>query len=147
MQTTKPNKFFIRFFLSLLGFAFIAWGLATTTLGFAGEKGTAVITGIRREGGERNDGKRGRYTYNISYTFKLYNGKSVNGLSKRIGSAIYLKADGKSKASVRYFSFFPYISALEEDTKAGFGQFILVATGCFLIFIINRRKAPSTQRT
>jgi len=146
MQTTKPNKFFIRFFLSLLGFAFIAWGLATIALGFMGEKGTAVITDIRREGGERNEGKRGRYTYNISYTFNLPNGKSINGLTKQIGNAIYLKADGKSKASVRYFSFFPYVNALEEDTKPGFGQFILIAAGCFLIFIINRHKKQVARR-
>lgn len=143
MTRSDFNKIVTRFFITLLGAALIAWGLATIALGFMGEKGTAVITDIRREGGERNEGKRGRYTYNISYTFSLPNGKSVNGLSKRIGSAIYLKADGKSKASVRYFSFFPYVNALKEDTKPGFGQFILVAAGCFLIFIINRRKKPA----
>ena len=130
----------VRFFITLLGIAFIAWGLATLTLGIIGEKETAVITNIRREGGERNEINRGRYTYNISYTFNLPNGRSVNGLSKRIGDAAFLKADGKAKASVRYFSFFPYINALEQDTGSGPGQFIIVAAGCFLVFIINRRK-------
>ena len=142
MQKTKSksNKSVARYLISLLGLAFIAWGILTISLGFMGEKATAVITNIRREGGERNETKRGRYTYNISYTFTLSNGKSVNGLSKRVGDAIYLKADGKSKAPVKYFSFFPYINALEEDTKPGFGQIILIGIGCFLIFIMNRRK-------
>ena len=139
-RSGSNKKIVVRFFITLLGIAFIFWGLASMTLGYIGEKGTAVITNIRREGGERNEIQRGRYTYNISYTFNLPNGRSVNGLSKRIGDATFLKADGKSKASVRYFSFFPYINALEKDTRPGAGQFILVAAGCFLVFIINRRK-------
>ncbi|MDP2889568.1 MAG: hypothetical protein Q8P34_11495 [Bacteroidota bacterium] len=140
MSKPKLSKLLARIFITLLGFSFIVWGLTSITLGFIGEKGTAVITDIRREGGERNEVKRGRYTYNISYTFKLPNGKSVNGFKKKIGDAVYLKADGKSKASVKYFSFFPYFNALELDTKPGFGQLILIAVGFFLIFIMNRRK-------
>ncbi|MDP3912899.1 MAG: hypothetical protein Q8R96_04075 [Bacteroidota bacterium] len=116
-------------------------------MGFIGDKGTAVITDIRREGGERNEVKRGRYTYNISYTFTLPNGKSVNGFTRRIGSAVFLKADGKSKAAVKYFTFFPYINALEQDTKPGFGQLILFAAGCFLIFLMNRRKKEVAKKT
>jgi len=145
MQTKKPNQFFIRFFLSLLGFAFIAWGLTTVALGLFGEKETAVITDIRREGGERNEVKRGRYTYIISYTFTLPGGKNVSGSTRQIGDAVFLKADGKSKTAVRYFSFFPAINAPEQDTKPGFGQLILVATGCFLIYIINRRTKKTNQ--
>ena len=142
MQTTKSksNRIFVRFFITLLGLAFIVWGLTTVILGFLGEKEIAVITDIRRERGERNEVKRGRYTYNISYTFTLPGGKNVSGSTRYIGDAVFLRADGKSKTAVRYFSFFPTINALERDTKPGFGQLILVATGCFLIFIINRRK-------
>ena len=139
-RSGSNKKIVVRFFITFIGIAFIFWGLATIALGFTGEKGIAVITSISREMGERNEIIRGRYTYNISYTFNMPNGRSVNGLSKHIGDATFLKADGKSKASVRYFSFFPYINALEEDTRPGAGQFILVAVGCFLVFIINRRK-------
>lgn len=128
--------------MTLMGVAFILYGLASIVLGVVGDKGTAVITDIRREGGERNEAKGGRYTYNISYTFQS-GGKSVNGLSKRIGNAIYLKADGKSKAPVRYFSFFPYINALEADTKPGFGQLAIVLAGCLIIFVVNRYKPIS----
>jgi len=140
MTKPKSSKLPTRIFITLLGFAFIVWGLSTIALGFIGNDRTAVITDIRREGGERNEVKRGRYTYNISYTFTLPNGKSVNGFTKTVGNAIYLKADGKSKVAVKYFSFFPYINALEQDTEPGFGQLILIAIGSFLIFVMNKRK-------
>ena len=140
MAKSKFSKLLTHIFITILGVAFIAWGISTIMLGFFGQKESALITDIRREGGERNEMIRGRYTYNISYTFTLPNGKNVNGVTKRIGDSIYLKADGKSKATVKYFSFFPYINALEQDTKPGWGQLILIAIGCLLIYIMNRRK-------
>ena len=140
MTTSKLSRLLTRVLITLLGIAFITWGISTVMLGFFGIKGTAVITNIRREGGERNETIRGRYNYNISYTFKLPNGNNVNGVSKRVGNSIYLKADGKSNAPVKYFPFFPYINALEQDTRPGSGQIILIGVGCFLIIIMNRRK-------
>ena len=143
MAKAKFSYLLTRLFITLLGIAFIAYGLSTIMLGFFGEKGTAVITSIRREGGERDQAIPGRYTYNIGYTFILPNGKSIDGNTKKVGDATYLKADGKSTMSVRYFSFLPYINALEKDTQPGFGQLIFVGIGCFLIFIMNRRKNNS----
>ena len=137
---TKSTKILTRLFITMIGAAFVLWGISTVALGFFGIKGTAVITDIRRELGERNEVIPGRYTYYISYTFTLPNGNKIDGFSRKIGSAIYLKADGKSKATIRYFSFFPSINALEKDTKPSWGQLILIAIGCFLIFIMNRRK-------
>jgi len=131
----------------LIGAAFIAWGLTTLALGFAGTKVTAVVTDIRREGGERNEVQRGRYTYNVSYTFMLPDGKNVNGVSKYIGDAVFLKADGKSKVPVRYFSFFPAINALASDTKPGIGQLVFVVMGVFLIYIINKHPKKVNQKT
>ena len=130
----------MRIFITLLGVAFILLGLTTVLLGIYGESAMAVISDIRREGGERNEMIRGQYTYNISYSFKLPNGEVVEGTAKRISDAVYLKANGKSKTIVRYFSFSPSISTLEQDTKPSLGQLILIGTGCFLIFIINRGK-------
>jgi len=135
-----------RFLISMIGVSFILYGLSTLLLGFVGERATAVITDIRREGGERNEVQRGRYTYNISYTFILPNGKTVNGVTKYIGDAVYLKADGKSKVSVRYFSFFPALNALASDTKPGVGQLIFIAIGIFLIYIVNKRPKKVNRR-
>jgi len=149
MQRTKPKSknYFSRILITLIGVAFIAWGLTTLALGFVGTKATALITDIRREGGERNEVKRGRYTYNIGYTFGLPDGKNVNGVSKYVGDAVYLKADGKSKISVRYFSFFPAINALASDTKPGIGQLLFMVIGIFLIYIMNKRPKKVNQKT
>ena len=140
MAKSKTGNGVMRVFITLLGVAFILWGITTVVLGFAGEKATAVITDIRREGGERNDVIAGRYTYNISYTFSLPNGKKVDGFSKKIGNSVYVKADGKSTTAVRYFASFPFINALEKDTGPGLGQLILAAAGLFLILVMNKRR-------
>ena len=140
MAKSKFSKLLTRFFITLLGIAFIAYGISTVMLGFLGDEATAVITSIRRELGERDEMIRGRYTYNISYTFTIPNGESVSGNTKRVGDATYLKADGKSKRAVKYFSSFPYINALEDDTKPGLAQLLFVGIGCFLVYIVNRRK-------
>lgn len=60
-------------------------------LDFFGEPATAVVTHIRREGGERTDAVLGRYTYDISYTFTLPNGSKVEGFTKKVGDAVYLR--------------------------------------------------------
>lgn len=66
-----------RILITLLGIALVLMGVSQAILGFAGKSTSAVITDIRREGGERTDGKPGRYTYNISYTFTLPDGKEA----------------------------------------------------------------------
>ncbi|MDP3912533.1 MAG: hypothetical protein Q8R96_02205 [Bacteroidota bacterium] len=138
MKESKSKKILPRLLITLLGVAFILWGLTDIMLGLFGESATAVITDIRREGGERNETIRGRYTYIISYSFTLPNGKSYSSYTRKIGNSVFLKPDGKSKVKVKYFSSFPFINATEQDTKPGFGQLIIMAIGFFLIYIINR---------
>lgn len=127
-----------RLFISFIGILFILWAIASLSLGIIGEEATAVVTNIRREGGERNEGIGGRYTYNISYQFTLSNGKKVNGLTKKIGSAVYLKADGTSTVAVRYLGIFPYINHTDEKSHLNAGQIIMMAVGLFLVVELNR---------
>jgi hypothetical protein len=114
-------------------------GASDIILGFAGKSTYAIITDIRREGGERTDGKPGRYTYNISYTFTLPDGEEVNGFTKRIGDSVYLKADRTSTVRIRYYPAFPYINALEQDAGFGLRQLILTFAGGTLFFLINKK--------
>jgi hypothetical protein len=132
-----------RVLISLLGIALILTGTGRVILGFAGESATARITDVRREGGERSDGRPGRYTYNIAYTFSLPDGRIIDGFTKRIGDAVYSKADGMSTAPVRYFSVFPLFNAPEEETGFRAGQIVLIAAGAFLVFVMNRKKKRS----
>lgn len=129
-----------RILITLLGIVLIFMGAFQAILGFTGKSTSAIITDIRREGGEHTDGKPGRYTYNISYTFTLPDGKEVNGFTKQIGNAVYLKADGTGRIAVRYFKAMPYINAPEESSPFPLKQAILTAAGIFLIVQMNRKR-------
>lgn len=136
----QGHKLLPRILITLLGVAFFLMGTTEIILGFAGERVYGVITDIHREGGERSDGNPGRYTYSISYTFTLPDGNSIDGFTKRIGDSIYTKATGTSIVPIRYFTFFPHINAMEQDTGIGTRQPILMITGVFLIFMMNRKR-------
>jgi len=140
MKRKKNSILLTRLLISFIGAAFVLWGIILPALRIAGERGTAVIDTVRRELGERNEVIPNRYTYNIGYTFTLPNGKEIGGFSRRVGNAIYSKASGSATVAVRYFSFFPYINALEEDTEPGYRHLILIVTGAFLVYIVNRPK-------
>ena len=135
----KKNGIAARILLSLLGVSMILYGIETMILGAVGVHATAVITSVRRQGGERNDALPGRYTYSIGYCFFLPDGTAVEGSATEIGGAAYLKADGTSTTGARYLEFAPFIHALERDTNLTFGQLILIAVGIFLIAAINRQ--------
>ncbi len=139
-RSTAGKKIGARIGISLLGIMFIFWGLITVALGIVGEKGVAVITHIRREGGERNEAIRGRYTYCIAYRFSLPDGRRIEGWTKQIGDSVFLKATGKSIRPVRYFAAFPHINALEKDTQSYWGQAVIVGIGAFLIWVMNSKR-------
>jgi hypothetical protein len=132
------RKLLPRIFITLLGAALILWGAGKIALGIIGEPEKAVITHIRREGGERTDIKPGRYTYNISYTFTLPDGKEINGFTKQIGDGVYRKADGTSTVQIRYLPGFPYFSALEKEVGMGVGPLVLIVAGGVLVFLMVR---------
>jgi len=136
----SSSKWVARILISLIGAALIFWGGAQLLLGIAGAKSDAVITGIHRQGGERNEVIRGRYTYSIGYVFPLENSEIVDGNTTKIGGAACFKADSADRFPVRYFKFAPCINAPEEDTRPSAGQPTLMLAGMFLIIIMNRRK-------
>lgn len=129
-----------RLLITLLGISLILMGIAELFLGFAGERAEAVVTDVRREGGERTDSKPGRYTYSIGYTFTLSDGRAINGYAKKIGDAVFLKEDGKATVPIRYLAAFPYISFMEKDTGVGSGQLTLILAGGALVFFMNRKQ-------
>lgn len=126
-----------RLLIVVVACGLIVMGISQIALRFVGESAMATITSIRREGGERSDGRSGRYTYAIGYVFTLPSGESVPGFAKEIRDGVYLKADGSSVRTVRYFSFLPRINALETDTGLGWGQVTLVLTGFFLLYFVR----------
>ncbi|KJS21677.1 MAG: hypothetical protein VR72_09275 [Clostridiaceae bacterium BRH_c20a] len=144
MAKSSDSNIVMRIFITLLGIALILWGVGTIVLGVIGEKDTAVITNVRRQGGERTDGKSGRYSYIVSYTFKLPDGKSIDGYTTKISSGGYVKSPN-TITTVRYFRAFPYLNVLEEETKPTLGQLVLVGAGGFLIYAMNSRKIKNKR--
>ena len=146
MEKSKRSGKLSRIIITLLGAAFIVWAVTLVVLRFAGERETAVIDTVRRELGRRSEANPNRYIYNISYTFTLPGGKKISGFSRRVGGASYFKASGTSTAAVRYFSFFPYANALEEDTEPTYKQLIMVIAGGILIYFANRQKKRRSRK-
>ncbi|SDY63253.1 hypothetical protein SAMN05660462_00523 [Proteiniborus ethanoligenes] len=138
MKKKKIRSIGIRILITVIGIMFILWGLSTLALGAFGVKETALITNVRREGGERSEATPGRYTYVVSYTFKLEDGRSIDGFTKKISDGVFIKHPNTVTA-VKYFSFFPYINALEEETKPGLSQIIYLVIGGFLIVAMNKK--------
>ncbi|WP_448871604.1 hypothetical protein [Desulfobulbus propionicus] len=135
-----------RMLISLIGLMFLVWGILSVGLGLFGAKAEAVLTYIRREGGERNEVIRGRYTYAVAYAFVLPDGRRIEGTTKKIGGAVYLKATGTAIRPVRYYAFFPALNALEEDTGLKGGPIIFVVVGGLLLWLMRsstHKKAKS----
>lgn len=135
------GKLLSRILITSLGAALILWAAESLALGLFGERATAVVTSIRREGGERADVLPNRYTYNISYTFILPDGKEMCGFTKEIGGAVYVKTNGKGRIAVRYFKIMPYINSPEANSMFPLGPLILTGTGIFLIVQMNRKQS------
>ncbi|MDD2481742.1 MAG: hypothetical protein PHC44_03450 [Lutispora sp.] len=141
------NKKFGPVFVTIIAIMLILYGLIHISLGIVGEKDTAIITNIRRQGGERNESVPNRYTYVVSYSFTLPNGKKVDGFTYKIGSAVYVKISDSniSMAPVKYLNALPQMNALESETGFKMGNIIIIGTGIVIIKLI-KPKSKSKKR-
>lgn len=144
MFSSNINKKFGAAFVIFIAIMFVVSGLVRVSLGLIGEKDTALITNIRRQGGERNDSTPNRYTYSISYSFTLPNGKKVDGSTYKIGNAVYVKVSklNISKVSVRYLKVFPQINALETDSGIKMGNIIIIGAGIIILKFSRSNSKP-----
>lgn len=135
-----------RALITFIGFAFLIWGICLVTLGIFGEDATAVLTSIRRQGGERNESVPGRYTYSIGYTFTLPDNQQIDGTATIISSALYTKVEGNSTIMICYLSALPWINAPVELTNLYFGQPLVICIGVFLIWVVNKTPRRGRKR-
>lgn len=142
MSRFKMNKKFGSYFVIFNAILLILFGSIQFSLGLIGEKDTAIITNIRRQGGERNESVPNRYTYSISYSFTLPDGRKIDGFTYKIGDSVYIKVSHSnlSMLSVRYLKALPQINAPESDTGFKPGNFILIGTGILIIKLIKPKK-------
>lgn len=128
----------MRVIITLLGAGFILQPVVSLALGQVGERGTAVVTHIRRELGERNETTPNKFTYILAYTFKTPDGRTVTDSTRRIGGPVYLKATGRQTVPVRYLKAFPTMNTLEEDARLSWDKAASLAAGAFLVIAANR---------
>jgi hypothetical protein len=126
-----------RILMTIIGILFILNGIVWGMLGVIGEKSTGLITDVRREMGERADSKSGTYTYSISYSFKLPDGETVHGSTKKISDGVYIKHPNTAVA-VRYLKAFPKINILEKNAGFNGGNIAFIIIGAFLLLIVNK---------
>lgn len=129
-------------FIVFIAMMFIIFGLLHISLGLFGEKDTALITHIRRQGGERNEAVPNRYTYSLSYSFSLPDGKIVDGFTYKIGNAVYIKASGSnlSTINIRYLKALPQINAPDSEVGLKMGNLVIIGAGVTMIKLIKHRK-------
>lgn len=129
-------------FIMLIALMLIFFGILRISLGLFGEESTALITHIRRQGGERTEAIPNRYTYSISYAFTTADGKKIDGFTYSIGSSLYMKVSSSSQitAPVRYFEIQPRLNALDRDAGLKAGNIILVLSGSILLKALTPKK-------
>lgn len=134
-----------RILVSLVGAALILYNAGAPVLAFVGARASAVVTSVRRQGGERNEAVPGRYTYSVGYAFTLPDGREINGSTTNISGAAYLKADGTSRIPVRYVEQAPFFNVPERDAKPSAGHLIGLGAGILIIVLVNRRGGVSKR--
>jgi hypothetical protein len=142
MFRNKTSKKSGSLFIIFIAVMLIVFGMVRVSLGFIGEKDTAIITSIRRQGGERNDPVPNRYNYSIGYTFTLPDGKKVDGFTYKIGDSVYIKVSNSNGGitPIRYLRTFPRINTLESDAGIKPGNLIIIGAGVLIIKLISPRK-------
>ena len=140
------NKWII--LIIIIGICFIIYGLLHVALGFFGEEAQAVILNIRRQGGQRNEAIPNRYTYAVSYSFTLPDGKTIEGSTYKIDDSVFVKVTpiNNGMVSIKYFKFLPYINALKKDTGIGTGSILLVGVGIFIIWFVAPHNPKCIQK-
>lgn len=67
---------------------------------------------------------------------RIKNNVSHNGHTTRRGGDLPPKTDSR----VYYFSFAPFVNALESEAKPNLSQLLFMVIGTFLLYVMNRRE-------
>lgn len=143
----KKSNVFWRVAISLVGAALILLAVSRLLLFFFGETAGASITTDRRGGANDGAAVNQRYEWSVDYTFVDQDGNTHSGHTTRRGSDMSARVTDKI---VYYFTFAPFISALESDASPGLSHLIFVVLGVFLLVVMNKKKktkAPLVKKT
>ncbi len=133
---------FWRIVITTVGISLIFLAVLNITLYFFGESTTADVS-VRRVGGSNdNYPPSKRYEWSIDYTFKDDTGQVFSGHTVRRSGDIGIAVE----KTIFYFTFAPFLNALENDVKPNIGQIVLIATGLLVIIAVNKKKKNMTRR-
>lgn len=142
----QPGNRAGRWVLWFTGILLILYAAIMPLLSVVGERTMGEITVVRREVGDRRDPIANRYSYAVGFEFALPNGHIIPGSTKVIGSA-NIAGISKGPTAVRYLAIFPYVNALERDTKLDIGKLAMVAAGLLLcgVAFLSRPKVSQSN--
>lgn len=132
----KPSKLFWRIFISAVGAALILIAVSNLALYFFGETASVSVTTRRVGGADDQYEPSMRYEWSVDYTFMDKNGVSHSGHTTQRGSDLPPRTDSRAY----YFSFAPFINALESETQPNIGQLLYILIGIFLLLVMNRKR-------
>jgi hypothetical protein len=126
-----------RILLAVVGVMLMLYAAVFSLLPLIGERTAGEVTVVRRELGESGGPIPNRYPYSIGYEFRLPDGRTVGGTTKRIGNA-YSAGISKGPAGVGFLRGFPYFSALDTDAGPSLGKALMASVGGFLLAVSLR---------
>ena len=146
-----------RLALALLGMVLLLWGLGMPLVAWLGAEAPGTITHVRRQLGDRGESIPNRYSYTISYEFRLPDGRLAQGNTSRVGDYFSLRFLTQARSvQVRYVPGFPFISEVQWHWAAMVEHGIVAAVGGVLLYLAARggadrhrprRKKPGPPRT
>lgn len=137
----------VRIFLVSMGLLLVGYASLAPALGILGARATGTITGVRRQGGERNEVIPNRYDYGVGYHFVASNGQTIHGSATLVGTS-FQAPRAVGPVAIRYLKGCPRLHFLESHTRFSIGNVILIGVGLLLITLARKpfRQRPNLRR-
>lgn len=132
----KPSKLIWRIVISAVGAALILIAVSNLALYIFGEAVSVNVTTRRVGGADDQYEPSMRYEWSVDYTFMDKNGISHSGHTTQRGNDLPPRTDSRAY----YFSFAPFINALESEAQPNIGQLLFIVIGIFLLLAMNRKR-------
>ena len=125
-----------RVFLSALGILLMIWGIGVPLVAVTGVETAGQITHVRRQFGDRNEAIPNRYTFAITYEFRLPDGALRTGTSQRIGNFFSPGRLGVgSPVTIHYAPFAPRLSVMDWGLGSLIENILAAAVGAALLWL------------
>lgn len=133
MSVSNKNKWGKRLIFAI-GLLFTLYSIFLGSLALFGTETKARVTSYRQQLGERNETIRNQYTYLFGYEFE-YQGKTYQGTGQKIGNSVFLKNEGNSLMTIKFFPSFPQLSTAYDGKKTLINMLISMGIGLGLMYV------------